>query len=284
MTHSAPCSYRFRPVLLALWALLAWTRILGAAASPAPPPAPADIQRILTRGVLVVAMPSFDAPPFFYRQGGILRGLDVELAYGVAEALKVLPRFDRQASTFNGAVEVVARGEADLAVCKLSRTLGRASRVRFSEPYLTLHHALALNRLRFADLARGRDLASVIRSYNDSLGVIEASSFVDFAGRNFPRARLVKFKDWPAVTAALKRGQVTAAYRDEFEINCLLKSDPRMALTLRAVTLADTEDSLGVAVPPDSQQLLALVNLYLAQRHDKLTIETVMKRFEEVRP
>ena len=36
-------------------------------------------------------------------------------------------------------------------------------------------------------------------------------------------------------------------------------------------------------VAPDSQQLLGLINLYLAQRNDKLTIDKVMARFDEVK-
>jgi ABC-type amino acid transport substrate-binding protein len=269
-------------LLLSCWLLLAWVLGLGTAA-PAAPPVPPDIQRILSRGELVVAMPAFDAPPFFYTQDGSLRGLDVELATGLAQALQVRPRFDRRATSFDGVVEAVAQGQADLAVCKLSRTLARASLVRFSEPYLTLHHALAINRLRFAELARGRELAPVIRQYAGTLGVIRRSSFADFAARNFPKARLVQYPDWKAVVDALKQGEVTAAYRDEFEISSLLKSDPRMALTLRTVTLTDTEDTLGVAVPPGSLQLLAMVNLFLDQRTAKLTVADALKRFEEIR-
>lgn len=263
-------------LLLFWWSILALTGSLRAAV-------PMDIQRIKARGALIVALPSFDAPPFFYSEGTTLRGLDIELAHGLAEALEVPLRFDRRAPTFNAVIDEIAKGEADVAVCKLSRTLARATRIRFSTPYLTFHHALAINRLRFADLAHGRELAAVIRHFTGSIGVIEQSSFADFAALNFPKAKLVRFRDWNAVVGALKRGDITAAYRDEFEINCLLKSDPRMALTLRSVTLTDTEDSLGIAVAPGDHQLLALIDLYLSQRTDKLTIDKVMKRFDEVR-
>lgn len=263
-------------LLLCWWSILSLTGSLRAAV-------PMDIQRIKARGALIVAIPSFDAPPFFYSEGTTLRGLDIELAHGLAEALEVPLRFDRRASTFNAVIDEIAKGEADVAVCKLSRTLARATRIRFSAPYLTFHHALAINRLRFADLAHGRELAAVIRQFTGSIGVIEQSSFADFAARNFPKAKLVRFHDWNAVVGALKRGDITAAYRDEFEINCLLKSDPRMALTLRSVTLTDTEDSLGIAVAPGDHQLLALIDLYLSQRIDKLTIDKVMKRFDEVK-
>ena len=251
---------------------------------PAKPAGPEDIKRITARGELIVAMPSFDDPPFFYQHAGTMQGVDVELAQGLAEALHVQLRIDRRPASFNAAVDLVAGGEADAAVCKLSRTLPRAARVRFSNPYLSLNHAMAINRLAFAQLAHGRDFESVIRHFTGTIGVIEQSSFAEFAARNFPEAKVVPFHDWKAVVAAVERGQITAAYRDEFEIQRLLQEDPRSSLALRTVTFSDVQDSLAVAVPSDSYQLLAVVNLYLDQQPVKLTVARVLERLKETRP
>lgn len=261
-----------------LRALAAIALLAAPLAHAAPPRLPADIQRILSRGELVVAMPSHDAPPFFFERDGVLQGVDVELARGLADALKVKLRVHRGAASFNDVVDVVARGEADLAVCKLSRTLARARLIRYSDAYLSLHHVLALNRVRFAEMARGRDVAGVVRDFEGSIGVIADSSFVDFAQRNFPKAKIIQLPDWNAVVAALKSGEVMAVYRDEFEIKSLLKQDPHTALVLRTVTLTDTEDSLGIAVAADAHSLLGVVNLFLAQRPEKLTVDSLLKR------
>jgi ABC-type amino acid transport substrate-binding protein len=280
-----PCApaIRLRCSLLAR-VLFFWFIPFLAASASVVQPAPPDIQRIAKRGELVVALPAFDSPPFFSQRNGALRGLDIDLARGLAEALNVRVRFERSAASFNAVVDVIARGDADVAICKLSRTLARAARIRFSEPYLVLHHALAVNRLRFAELAHGQELATVIRHFGGRLGVIEGSSYADFAVHNFPSAKLVRYQDWDTLVAALKKGEIIAAYRDEFEVNRLLQSDPRLALTLRTVTLTDTEDSIGMAVPSGSSQLLALINLYLDQRPDKLTAEKVMDRLIEEGP
>jgi len=40
------------------------------------------------------------------------------------------------------------------------------------------------------------------------------------------------------------------------------------------------EDTLGMAVAPSSGQLLSVINLYLSQRPEKLTVEAVLKRLE----
>jgi hypothetical protein len=71
-------------------------------------------------------------------------------------------------------------------------------------------------------------------------------------------------------------GKVVGAYRDEFEIRRILKQDPSLALTLRTVTLKDLNDTLGIAVSASSPTLLAFVNQYLAQRTEKLTVDSVL--------
>lgn len=235
-----------------------------------------ELRQIVARGELRVAMPSFDSPPFFYQEQGRLKGLDVDIAEGLARVLQVPVRFVRQAASFNGVVEQVARREVDLAACKMSRTLARARQVRFSEPYFISRHALLLNRVVFARQARGRELAQVVRQFDGSLGVIRDSAFADLAAQNFPRARLVHYDSWEAVLAALERGEVVAAYRDELEMRRLFQRDPSLSLNLRLVALTDTEDAQALVLPPDAEQFLALVNLYLLQQRLRFSIEQVL--------
>lgn len=239
-------------------------------------PAAPDIRRILDRGELVVALPKADSPPFFYERDGRLRGTDVALAEELARELRVGLRFNREAASFNEVVAVIARGEADVASSKLSRTLARAQIVRFSKPYLELRHALALNRIRFAEMAKGRDAPTVVRAFAGSIGVIADSSYVGFARRNFPDARIVEYPDWAKVVHALEQGEIDGAYRDELEIRRLFRNDPKKSLSLRAITLTDTRDALAMAVHRDAHQLLALIDIFLEQRRGTLRIDDLL--------
>ncbi|TWO68200.1 amino acid ABC transporter substrate-binding protein [Caenimonas sedimenti] len=239
-----------------------------------------DIARIVTRGELVVAMLGVDTPPFFYEKNGELVGLEVDLAKAMAKELGVKVRFNRSAKTFNSTVDLVARGEADMAVSKISRTLARSQIISFTQPYLTLNHALILNRVAFAQFARERPVTDVIRRYNGTIGVIAKSSFQDYAGRYFPKAKVKEYPGWPDVLKALEKGEVMAAYRDEFEIKRILKTDPTSSLTLRTVTLKDLEDTLGIAIGINDRTLLAFANEYLTQRTDKLNINKVLAALE----
>lgn len=240
-----------------------------------------DIARIVGRGELIVAMLKVDTPPFFeFNSSGVWAGLDVDLAAALAQSLGVKLRIQRDAATFNAVVDQLAHGQADLAISKLSRTLARSQTIALSQPYLKLNHALLLNRVKFAALARGEPVSQVVRRFDGSIGVIEKSSFAEYAVTNFPRAKITAFPTWNEVLAALYRGDITGAYRDEFEIKRVLKSDPAASLVLRTVTLKDLEDTLGVGVAVSDPTLLAFVNAFLEQRTEKLDVSKVLQELD----
>lgn len=241
-----------------------------------------DMRRIVERGELIVAIPKFDSPPFFFARDGRVQGIDARLAEELARQLQVKVRFHREAGSFNEVVSVVARGEADVGISKLSLTLTRAKLIRFSDPYVNLRHALAVHRARIAEIARHRDLTSVIRNFPGSIGVMANTSYVDYARQNFPAAKIVEFSDWEHLTQALKNGEIDSAYRDEFEIKRMMRLDPRNALTLRTVTLTDTRDSLAMAVRHDAGQLLAVINIFLARRPSTLSVDEILNQAESL--
>lgn len=236
-----------------------------------------EFARIINRGELVVALLGVDQPPFFEEKNGKLSGFDVDFAREIAQKLGVRVRFNRQAQTFDGVVTLLAEGQADLAISKLSRTLSRARVVSFSAPYLSLKRALLLNRVKFAQLARGRSVPEVIRAYTGTIGVVAKSSYADYVTANFPQADVRQYPTWQAVLTALDSGEVTAAYRDEFEVKRVLKIDPTASLRLRVVTLQDLEDTLGMAVNASDQALLGFINLYLADRSERFDVNVVLQ-------
>ncbi|MYZ48628.1 substrate-binding periplasmic protein [Propylenella binzhouense] len=245
------------------------TLLMGAAGSAAVPRAFAqergtrDLRDILNAGSLRVATPGFSSLPFFSAAGSRDAGLDVEMSREIAAALEVELAFDRSANTFDAAVELVARGRTDLAVCKLSRTLKRGRIIRYSQPYATLHHGLITNRVRFARLAGGRPAEDVVRDFRGDLGVIAHSSFAEFARTSFPGARIREFADWSSMVEAVRSEEIDMAYRDDFEIKKLLVDDPSMTVVARSITLSDRLDTLAIGIRPDAPHLAAFADLFL---------------------
>ncbi|WP_409017869.1 MULTISPECIES: substrate-binding periplasmic protein [unclassified Caballeronia] len=283
------------PMLFAMASVFAATPPLAAPVTTAAPAAPQtltstglvqmpdgrllapEFARIIGRGELVVAVLSVDQPPFFEEKNGTLTGLDIDLAKDIAQKLRVKVRFNRDAKTFDEVVDLLARGQADIAVSKLSRTLTRATVISFSTPYLRLERALLLNRVKFAQLAHGRSVPEVIRNYDSTIGVVANSSYAGYVVNNFPHAQVRSFATWEDVLKALNAGEITAAYRDEFEVKRVLKVDPTASLRLRVVTLQDLEDTLAIGVNVNAPALLSFINQFLSERSVKLNVSSVLQ-------
>ncbi len=242
----------------------------GAVAKPVPD-AP-GIAKIKKRGVLRVALPGFEIPPFIMTDGDKLVGLEVEYAREIAEQLGVRVEFNRTAQTFNGVVEVVARGEADMAFSKLSFTPARAQKVFYTRPYCILKKALMINRLRHAEVLSKREantLSELLNHESVQIAVIGNSSYEGFMKQLFPKAQLVGKKQWlPDIWQAVssRKSPVLAAARDDLEIGKLLRFFPEANLEIEAVFLKGQEDPIRGVVDPNNVHLKDFVDNFLGNK------------------
>ncbi|MBF0424426.1 MAG: amino acid ABC transporter substrate-binding protein [Magnetococcales bacterium] len=242
-----------------------------------------EIGRIARRGRLVVGMVAQDQPPFFMKsQGGELIGFDVSLAQGIARQLKVGVTFNREATTFNGVVDLVASGKVDIGISKLSRTLDRARRVLFSRPYAVLRQGMLLNRLKLTRSAQGRHTAEVLGDFSGEIGVVRGSSYEGFAREKFPHATVIPFPDWEAIIAAVLRGDILAAYRDEVEIKKIIRGMPEASLHLQTVVFKDAVDPIVVALPQTSTGFREWINIYFDAIKLNATAETILDKYSEI--
>lgn len=244
-------SFRLLAALLALAAIL---------------PGAERLSGIAARGRLVVAQYTGERFPFFYTSGaeGTLLGHDVELARELARALGVELELRRTATTFDEVVAMVARGEADLGLSKLSATLERARRVRFSRPYLVQNEALLVNRLLGA--RHGQDLSAACRAPGAHVGVVRGTSFEASLHEVLPGAVAEPFDRPEELLAAVVRGGLLAAYHDEVVFACLLRLRPQTSLWAGLVTLPARQDRLAIALPGDDPQFAAWVDLFIELR------------------
>lgn len=244
---------------------------------------PPDIQKIRQRGKLIVAMLNRENSPFFMTNPARnFTGLDVKLAKALAEQLGVTLEFNRKAKTFDEVVKTVYDLKADLAISKLSRTLNRAERVRFSQPYLKMRQGLLVNRLQIAQQSNGRSMTEAIRNLQGKIGVIRGSSYVDFTQKKFPNATVVEFPTWAEAVEAVIRGDILATYRDELEVKKVVLSQPDTALTLQTIALTDTQDAIAMALPWDSPHLLAYVNQFLETNFVDYSAESLLQEYPTV--
>lgn len=245
-------------------------------------PLPPDIARIIARGQLIVAMYNGDRPPWFYTdQDGRLKGFDVEMAYDIARLLGVNVKFDRAAQNFNEVVDRVAAGHADIAISKLSVTLTRAQRIRFTQPYIVFHQSILVNRLQLADLLKknpGKPPLELVLNTSRKIGVPQGTSYEEFVGSVFPNAEIVPIPGRQEIMVAANNGEVLAALYDEQEIRTFMNEHPDYSLNLKVYVLDDRTDPIAIAVSPRDEQLLAWLNTYLDfAKRDRAYEEILLK-------
>ena len=247
------------------------------AQSPSRPELPRDLQSIVDAKVLRVAVTRFDLPSFHVRgPDGALLGPEIEMAQQIGRALGVRVEFVDNAESFDSVVDFVAAGRADIGVSKLSQTYNRLKRVRFSEPYVTLRHALLFNRVAIAREADGRPPAAVLQKYNGRLGVIAGSAYVDFAHRNFPDATVVEARNWDAAIESLLNEQVDAVYRDEFEIRRVLKNKPVLNVRFGSAVIVDQNALLSIAICDTCAKLQAFINYHIDMTRGEFSLKGLL--------
>ncbi len=244
---------------------------------------PPDIERIKKSGILRVAMYQIDTPPYYFvNEEGELDGVDVEIIKGFARLLGVDITFDRSAQSFNEVVNLIADRKADVAICKLSITFNRVSKVTFTRPYLKLHQSLLINRLLLAKQQKGRTREETIQSLEGKIGVIDGSSYVSYAKRLFRNMEVVGYDSWDETVNAVINGEVVAAFRDEGEIKKIIKDNPDSSVNLMSVVLLDAEDPKGIAVAWDAYNLKQLLEHYIDSLDIGLTATKALYEYDQV--
>jgi hypothetical protein len=115
----------------------------------------------------------------------------------IIRALGIGVEFIEDAPSFDAVVDVIAQGRADIGISKLSQTYYRLMRVRFSEPYITLRHALLFDRAAIATVSGNRPPEESLRLFRARLEQFAVVPMSISAGETFP---MLKWLKWPVGT------------------------------------------------------------------------------------
>ncbi|MDC0344901.1 transporter substrate-binding domain-containing protein [Alphaproteobacteria bacterium] len=244
------------------------------------------IQKIIDRGVLRVAVYEKDVGPFFMTYKGELTGIDIKHAKNIARELGVKVDFNRSATSFNGIVDLVASGEADMAFSKLSYTAERGKKVAYTRPYVLLRKALMINRLRSAKEKSHRPASTLTELLNHpdaEIAVIGGSSYEAFMKKLFPQAKIVGQSSWmPGVWKSVtsRKTKILAASRDDWEISKILRLLPEANLEIQPVFLKGQKDEIRAVVDPTNQDLHRFVENYI-RTAKTLTVDGIIEEYSD---
>lgn len=237
---------------------------------------------LITRNTLTVAMYKGNTPPFYFtEENKRLSGIDVEIITGFAQELGLEIKFIRT-NSLDGVIHKVMAGEADLAICKLSMTFQRATKVLFSKPYIKLRKGLLVNRVLLEKQLNNRSKEETIQNLQGTLGVIGNSSYVAFAQQRFKHMEVVEYPSWQAVVNDVLSQKIIAGFRDEAEIKKVILDDKDYAMKLLTVVLEDDYDPKGIAVPQHAVHLKLLLDFYIDSLGLQLTANSVLFEYQNV--
>jgi ABC-type amino acid transport substrate-binding protein len=269
---------------------------IGISVPQADQPFPPDIRRIKERGKIVVAQCTINQRGFYwfdnagaYRRqpsftyhGKRLVGFDIAMALEIAKALDVELELNRSTDDFSAVCLQVARGEADIAISKLSITLERAQYVRFTKPYAVLGVGLLVNRFLAARAGLKEDLPAQCNRPDRRLGVWEGTAAQTYARELFPKADLRLYDTYEQLVQAVLDREILACVDEDFELRLSLLRQPGLAMWVRFVQVSTIKDRLGIAVAHRSPNLLAFLNLFLEHREVKFDLEQLLRKSSSV--
>lgn len=211
-----------------------------------------DIQSILDRGELRVGLCKLDTPPFFYTDSsGELAGIDIDLAYDIAQELGVAANFIRLDS-FDLVADEVAKNNVDIGISNLSITFTRANKVLYTQPYFLLHMGVLINQLSLPKVTVEGEKEYKFNRPSLRMAVLAGSSYEGFAHQNFPLAEHITYDSWDDMLAATEAGDTDLAFYDEVAIERTMRDDPTTSLKFKYVKLTEHIDPIAIAVPPQS--------------------------------
>lgn len=233
---------------------------------------------LIERGELKVGMFTYDASPMVTTgKNGEATGYDAEIAATIAKALGVELTIVRTEDTAQGVIDQVARGDVDIGVSYLTRTVDRAREVLFTRPYLTQDLALLVNRVHAAKhggkCPTAEEFVAEIRDVQ--IGVAKGSAYAARLAAIDPQADLTRYDTFPAMMDALRAGTIAHSFQGDLIARHYLADNPSMRVFAMLCDLPDWKENIAIAVNGNEQALVPFLDVLLDQIHITAEGDTV---------
>ena len=243
------------------------------------------INQIKERGTLLVGIPPYNTPPFYYFdvKKNDFDGYDINIAKGLAEKLGVEVEFDNTSKNFNDTVFRAGKGDYDLAIGKLSTTYGRMSDAH-PHIYMNFRHAILVNRKFLATIPNDKNSPEFVKNLMNSnmkIGFIANSAYENYANNYMPNLKKFGFKNWKETKESLISREIDAIYRDSTEIKKIIYQNPNLSIDYVPIMINDLEDKKSIFLSSEANfGMSEFIEFYLNDIGQKGDAE-IMEQFSE---
>lgn len=221
-----------------------------AGCQPAAVPPSSQSDPVLKVGV------SANAPPFVFRQGGTITGLEPALARRLGEYLNTPVQFVEV--PWDQQIEFLSEGKTDIVMSGMSITRARSAVVDFSKPYLRSGQILLV---RMEDRRRFSTGVDSLLNTNYRIGTVADTVSDYFVTTVINGANEIVFKTSQDAVDALIAKEIDAFIYDA-PIVCYYAARHQNDKLIPILTMA-TEEYIGWAMRKGDAELLAKVNEFL---------------------
>ena len=218
------------------------------------------LDKIVERGEIRVGMTGAQ-PPLNVDMVGVLA-----VSMGVKPKLVVKP--------FAELLPALLSGEIDMIVSGMTATLERNTKVAFVGPYIITGKSILT---KSSTLARA-DEASDVNMETVRLAALEGSTSQEFVEDLMPKAKLTPTQDYASAVKMLLEDNVDAVVADMEICQISMLRHPNAEL---AISEPLTIEPIGIALPPNDQLLLNLVENYLGALDALGLLEELNKKWFE---
>lgn len=214
-------------------------------------------------GVLVMAT-NAEFPPYEYREGDEIVGIDAEVAGLIAEKLGMELQIDDMA--FDSVLAAVQTGKADIAMAGITVTEDRKMSVDFTDPYTTATQVIIVT--EDSDIAGPDDLeGKTVGVQLGTTGDIYADDIAD--------ATVERYSKGFEAVQALTQGKVDAVVIDGEPAKVFVEQNEG----IKILDEAFTEEEYAIAVSKDNTELLEKVNTALNELKDEGKFQEVVDKY-----
>ncbi len=213
---------------------------------------------------------SANAPPFAFRQGGEITGLEPALALKLGEYLDMPIQFVEV--PWDQQIEFLNQGKTDIIMSGMTITNTRSSVVDFSTPYMRSGQILLV---RMEDRLRFSTGVESLLNTSYRIGTVADTISDYFVTTAINGANEVVFKTSQKAVEALIKNDIDAFIYDA-PIVCYYAARHQNDKLIPILTMA-TEEYIGWAVKKSDNELLASVNAFLESYQNKGQLQNEIK-------
>ena len=209
-------------------------------------------------------------PPYEYVDGEEYKGIDIEIAQAIADAMG--KKLEVDDIDFDSIIPAITTGKADMSLAGMTVTDERKENVDFSDSYATGVQVIIVP--EDSDITGPDDLSDkLIGVQQGTTGDIYCSDTPENGG--YGEDHVVAYQNGASAVQALKTGKVDAVVID---------NEPAKAFVAEneGLKILDTEyitEDYAIAIAKDNTELLDKVNASLAKLKADGTVQSIIDKY-----